>query len=407
MSDPLPGSPPLRSPFFRPLTFAVGIALGLAVCSLVARRVSHESYHPGFTRFHLRISPEAQYYPTLDEMRGIVRSMCRTDQTLVIVGGNSIFNGVGQPDGKVWTGALQSNLGDNFVVVNLAFRGALCTDGGAVVAEALRTEYPHLIYVANTSPFGSLAPFGTEPYRYVFWEARSRGVLEDFKPRDEALATFARTQQTMGERFDIWSRATLDRFLRFRDIWNYIGFNYFFTIPNPTTPHLPEATWARGRLPDIEADFDAFPFENRFRPEIRTAELKIVRGFSWSFYDADANGDWHVKAKALADYDGAVEAAFPDDLKPRTLIMLSRNCRLYLDQLTPSELARDDNAYRDCEALWQKHGYSCAEYGRDYSATDFGDRTHLTAEGGVKLAADVANRVQTLAAKLGYTTPQP
>ena len=293
------------------------------------------------------------------------------------------------------------------MVVNFAFRGALCTDGGAIVAEALRKEYPHLIYVANTSPFGAAAPFGTEPYRYLFWEARSRGVLESFGLRDFALKDFASHQMGAGERFDVWARASLDRVLRFRDLWNYIGFTYFFTIPNPATPHLPEATWPRSRLADTENDFDAFPFEQRFRPDIRTAEMKIVRGFSWSYYEQGPDGAWRVKPTELERYDFAVRAAFPDDLKPRTLIMLSRNCRLYLDQLTPSELARDDQAYLDCAALWQKYGYSCAEYGRNYEPADFGDRTHLTAEGGLKLAADVAERVRALAVKLGYTKAQP
>ncbi len=407
MSDPSPGSPQSRSPFFRPMSFAAGLLLGLALCSITARVLSSKGYHPDFSRFHQRISPEAQYYPTLDEMRGIVRSACRPDQTLVIVGGNSIFNGVGQPPGKVWTDALQEELGDGFKVVNFAFRGALCTDGGAVVAEALRKEYPHLIYVANTSPFGSIAPFGTEPYRYLFWEARARGELEDFPPRSEALSTFSRQQLTIGERFEISARANLDRLFRFRDLWNYIGYTTLFTIPNPATPHLPEAIWARKRLPDIEPDFDSFPFEQRFRPEIRTAEMKIVRGFSWAYYSKGADGAWHLKPKSLADYTAAVEAAFPVDLRSRTLIMLSRNCRLYLDQLTADEIARDDLAYSDCAVLWRKHGYACAEYGRDYATTDFGDRTHLTAEGGIKLATEVAGRIRSLSSKLGFTKARP
>ena len=410
MSELPPGSPPRRSPLFRPGTFVLGLVVGLLLCSLVARHVSSRSYHEGFTRFYLGISPEAQYYPTLDEMKGIVRSGCRPDQTLVIVGGNSIFNGVGQPAGKVWTEELQSQLGDGYFVVNFAFRGALCTDGGAVVAEALRNEFPRQIYVANTSPFGAIAPYGTEPYRYLFWEALSRGELEAFPARDAAVSDYRRIFMSWGERFNAGARESLDRILRFRDLWNWVGFNYLFTIQNPMTPHLPEAMAPRSQIPDTETDFDTIPFEERFRPEIRDAEMKIVRGFSQLFYAEGPGHAWVLSPKKAKDYEEDVRMAFPDDLKARTLIMLSRNSPLYLDQHSPSERSRDNQAYRDAIGLWQKAGYQAAEYGTGYDVLDFGDRTHLTSAGGQKLARTVADLVRSLAEKRGYTahtSPSP
>jgi lysophospholipase L1-like esterase len=403
MSEPPPGSPPQRSPFFRPGTFLVGLLLGLALCSLVARRVSSQSYHRGFTRFYLGISPEAQYYPTLDEMKAIVRSSCRPDQTLVIVGGNSIFNGVGQPPGSVWTGELQNQLGDGYFVVNFAFRGALCTDGGAVVAEALRKEFPRQIYVANTSPFGAVAPYGTEPYRYLFWEALARGELEAFPPRDADVSHFRRRYMSWGERFDVGSRESLDRVLRFRDLWNWVGFTRLFTIPSMMTPHLPEAIWPRMKVADTETDFDTIPFDVRFRPEIREAEMKIVRGFSKIFYTEGPDGAWILRPETAKEYGEQIRAAFPDDLKARTLILLSRNSPLYVEQLTPSERSRDDQAYRDAIGLWQKAGCAAGEYGTGYEVLDFGDRTHLTSRGGQKLAHTVADLVRSLSDKLGYT----
>jgi len=403
MSELPPGSSPHRSRFFKPWSFALGLAAGLLLCSLVARHVSRRSYHEGFTRFYLGISPEAQYYPTLDEMKAIVRSNCRPDQILVVVGGNSIFNGVGQPPGSVWTSALQNELGGRFYVVNFAFRGALCTDGGAIVAEALRKEYPRQIYVANTSPFGAVAPHGTEPYRYLFWEAQARGEMESFAPRDAAVSHFRRYYMKWGERFDIWAREGLDRILRFRDLWNWVGFNHLFTIPSMMTPHLPEAMWPRRQIPDAETDFDTIPFDLRFRPEIRAAEMNIVSGFSRIFYTEGPGGAWVLRPATAKDYATNVRAAFPDDLKPRTLIMLSRNSPFYVDQLSPSERSRDEQAYRDAIGLWRKAGCAASEYGTGYDVLDFGDRTHLTAKGGKKLAHTVADLVRSLSDKLGYT----
>jgi hypothetical protein len=402
MSDAPATSTFERSALFRPRTFLAGLLAGLVLCSAAARYVSSRGYHDVFTRFHIFISPEGQYYPTLEEMCSIVRTRCRSDQILVIVGGNSIFNGVGQPVEKLWTGELQRQLGDRYAVVNLAFRGAYCTDGAAIVAETLRKEFPRQIYVANTGPFVQPAPIGSQPYRYLIWEAESRGLLESFAARDALIAKSRPSEYTWGEWVDVWAGAYLDRALRFRDLWNWVGYKYLFTIQNPVTPHMPRAIWARDRFDDIENDFEDTPLSLRFLPEYRDAEMKIVRGFSATYYLRDDQGNWRINPKYLKDFNEAASAAFPVDLRARTLIMLSRNSPLYLRQLTQDEMQREDICYSEGATAWRNLGYGADDYGRDYDDSDFGDRTHLTGTGGRKLAAQVAADVQGIAAKLGY-----
>jgi hypothetical protein len=408
MSEPLPLSCGLdRSWFFRPTTFLAGLVAGLALCSAVARRVSHRGYHDAFTRFTPVLSPEGQYYPTLEEMCGIARERCRPDQVLVIVGGNSIFNGVGQPAEKLWTVELQRLLGGRFVVLNFAFRGALCTDGGAVVAEALRGEYPRQVYVANALPFGQPLAYGADPYRYLFWEALRSGRLEDFAPRGERVAWVEAHQYTWAELFELWGRDEMDRALRFRDLWNWVGYERYFTIPSPVTPTLPEATWARRRFADAEPDFEATPVADRFRPEFRDAEMKIVRGFSERSYERGAGGGWRLKPSVRAEFAQLAKAAFPDDLKGRTLIMLSRNNPFYVGQLSADELLRDSAAFRDAVEEWRRAGYEASDYGSGFEPADFGDRTHLSASGGRKLAGQVAGLVTEITRKRGYLQKDP
>src|ERR1700690_2458775 len=392
-----------RSALFRPRTFLLGILCGLALCSAVARYVARRGYHEDFTRFHVYISPEAQYYPTVDEMCSVVRANCRSDQILVIVGGNSIFHGVGQPADKMWTRELQQQLGDGYAVLNLAFRGALCTDGGAVVAEVLRKEFPRQIYVANSGPFVPPAPMGVEPYRYLIWEARWRGLLETFAPRDELMDEGRRGQYTRGQFMEIWAGGHLDRILRFRDLWNWVGYKYLFTIQNPMTPNFPGSILPRDAFPDREDDFEDKPFSARFLPQYEDAEMKIVRGFSSIYYLKDSQGNWRLDPGYLTEFNRVARGAFPDDLKARTLIMLSRNCPLYVRQLNPDEALRDNDVYRDCVHELRADGYEAADYGADYDETDFGDRTHLTATGGRKLALQVASEVREMAGRLGNT----
>ena len=396
-----------RSQYFRPRAFLAGLVGGLILCSALARFVSHRGYHDDFTRFHQSLSPEAQYYPTLDEMCGIVRPRCRPDQVLVIVGGNSVFNGVGQPAEKMWTVELQRRLGDGFVVLNFAFRGALPTDGGAVVAEVLRKEYPRQVYVANTVPFSLPVPYGQEPYNYLFWEASHWGRLEGFPPRDELVAEYLDREFTWGQRFDVWSRDWLDGALRFRDLWNWVGYEYLFTIQNPISPNLPQAVWARRRFADIEPDFESIPVGERFRPEYRAAEMKIVRGFSDSYYFRERSGQWHLKPAIRSGFERVAKAAFPDDLKGRTLIMLSRNNPYYVRLLPADDLMRENAAYRDAAQAWRNAGYESTDYGSDYEASDYGDRTHLSASGGRRLANKVADKVLEISRKRGYLQGEP
>lgn len=399
---------------FRPRFFLVGLLAGLVLCAIAARVVSSRGYHREFTRFHVRLSPEAQYYPTLDEMRGIVRSRCRPDQVLVIVGGNSIFHGVGQPAGKIWTEELQRQLGDRYVVINFAFRGALCTDGGAVLAEVLRDEFPRQIYVANTSPFIVPAPYGLEPYRYLFWEARSRGLLIPEPVREKHVAEFdfansigigdkPWSPRSVSNRWETGGIRALNRTLRFNDLWNWVGYNYVFTVPNAQTPNLPQAIWPRRLLVDNENDFDELiPLDKRFGPASLTAEMAIVRGFTQLYYKKDAQGKWTQEEATKAQFMAVARLAFPDQLKARTLIMLSRNCPFYVRLLEPDEKLREELAYQDAVAAWQEAGYRSAQYGGDFLDADYGDRTHLTVSGGVKLAGIVAAETRAMALKLGY-----
>ena len=395
-----PQAPPAA--IFRPKFLLAGLILGLVACALTARIISHRGYHEKFTRFHVKISPEANYYPTLEEMCGIVRARCRPDQVLVIIGGNSILHGVGQPADRMWTVELQRLLGERFVVINFAFRGALCTDGGAVVAEVLRYEYPQQIYVANAAPFNLPAPYGLEPYRYLFWSAHNWGLLEDFAPRNELVAEFLQTSVKDARQVEIRGADLLDQVLRFRDFWNWVGYQYFFTIQSPHTPDFPSAIWARKKFRDKEDNFDEQPSYQGSTFASTAIEMGIVRGFTSLFYQRVDSDGWKLNPQSWDAFLRVARGAIPDDLKARTLIMLGRNSPYYLKNLTADEMARDNLAYQDGAAAWRAAGYMSAEYGRDFEARDYGDRAHLTAAGGRKLAAVVAAKVQDMAKDFDY-----
>lgn len=391
--------------FFQPLTLLAGVVLGLLALAWAGRAVTQRNWHRDFQRFHPLIAPETSYQPTIAEMQAIVRSKCRPDQILVVVGGNSIFQGVGQPVEKLWTRRLQELLGDRYAVVNLAFRGSSPTDGGTLVAESLRDEFPHQIYLANVPPFKAASPGGSVDYFFMLLDAHHKGWLLRHPPRDAVIADRlsrpdlypAAREQSLG--------AWLDAALRFRDLWNWWSATRSFTFPTPQTSQLTRAFRARNDFPDTEPDFDAMPLTERFSLRFAATELDITRNTTAPYYEPDGSGGWRAAPHMQAEFEDYARDAFPDPLKVRTLIVVSPNSPYYVSRLTPAEQARDGLAIRDTVARWMALGYAATDYGPGFDDTDFGDRTHLTATGGRKLAARLAPEIRALARLLGYPNP--
>jgi hypothetical protein len=390
--------------WFRPGFFLLAFIIGFIGCVLLGHRAAKLDYHSEFTRFHPRISPEAFYYPTVDEMRAIVRARCRPDQVLVIVGGNSVLYGVGQPADQMWTRVLQERLGDQFAVVNFAFRGALATDGGAVIAETLRDEFPRQIYIANLPPLISLDSIGQETYQFILWEAFHRGLLEEFPDRRARIEAHWADPKHKDKRRDIWLRNSLNSIVRQDDFWNWIGYQYIFTVPTFYTSEWPKVIWPRKRLKDEEVNQGELPFSapDRYGSAKEAIEMEITRGFTSAAYHKDENGVWAIIPEARQSFLDYAKTAFPDRLKPRTLLLVSRNSPWYVSKLTPDEMVREDLGYRDTVKLLESLNYGALEYGRDFSNADFGDRTHLAPSGGRKLAMVVAEKINQMVVDLDY-----
>jgi lysophospholipase L1-like esterase len=388
---------------FRPLTLLLGVLLGFIALAWAGRTVTRESWYRDFARFHPLISPDSHYQPTVAEMCAIVRAQCRADQVLVVVGGNSIFQGVGQPVEKLWTRRLQELLGDGYAVVNLAFRGSSPTDGGALVAEALRREFPRQIYLANVPPFTAASPIGSIDYRFMLFDAHYKGLLIRNADRDAAIADYlahpdrypAAREQSLAGRADAW--------LHFRALWNWFSSTRVFTFPTPLTQDLNRAFQPRQAFVDREPDFETIPWAERFPARSLAKEMEITRNTSIKYYNPTADGGWALIDFEQQQFRNFALAAFPERLRTRTLIVVSRNSPYYVRQLSATEQVRDDLAYRDTVAAWRALGFPATEYGADFSPEDFGDRTHLTASGGRKLAEIVAPEIRRVASQLGFT----
>lgn len=368
---------------------------------LAGRWAGKQNLFLAYERNYPLISPEGFFYPSLNNLTELVSHETPKSEILVLVGGNSVFLGVGQKKEQLWTNELQRSLGQNFKVVNLAFRGALPMEMAGIVAEVLSKKYPRLIYVTNhDSPMAMGPPAGDKTYEYLFWQAEASGKLLNSTPRskeigkaffgDDAKLRERMTEAALRGYIDYWSHAS--------DLWNYIGYNFVFTVFN-FLKYPPERFFeARKASQDQQPDIPPIP--DRFT--LNEQNMEIVRSFARYAVEKDANGEFRIKPAVSEAFMRDARAAFPDTFKPRTLVVISYNAPYYANQLSKDEYASYQFVYDQGISWLQKAGYRSELVGPDLTDEDFADRVHLTSSGGQKMARTIAPEIQSMAVQLGY-----
>jgi len=370
-----------------------GILMGFLGATWAGHLAAGYSKPSNFRRFHQRISPDTLYYPPYAMLENLALARWQPGRTLVIIGGNSVLNGVGQPADDVWSLRLQEQLGDAYVVVNLALRGAAPTQGAALVAEALLARGLPVVFVANTQPYDGSGQAAGGPYGYLYWQARSLGRLTAFAARDASISQWLearpakeRTQQAeerLGARLEPWFRP--------QSLWHHIGYRHLFTVWNFVLGR--DSFSPRVRLPDNEPDTP--PVENRFQNYL-TEEMAIVRGSAAALLVQGQDGHWQLEEGHRQRLAAGIEAAFVPSLRPHTLMLLSQNASYYRERLSPAERERDAQAYAACAQLWREHGIACEIAGAGFVPADYIDRAHLSPDGGLKLAFLLAEKIRQM-----------
>lgn len=374
------------------MVFLLAIPLGFLLAVWLGRDAETYSKPSRFVRFHYQISPESLFYPTFSMMENVALSRWSPGKTLVIVAGNSILNGYGQLEKELWSLALQRELGDGYVVVNLAFRGTLPCEAGTLVAESLIRRGLPVVLITNTSP-GTVGRVAGGTYGYLYYDALYKGRLLPHPARAANLAEWEVTA-TPGERAtqdELRRAAALDASLHFQALWHHVGYRHLFTVWNPLT--RPQFWRARDGFGDNVPGSP--PLTERFRGDL-AAELAVTRGFTVNLAEADAHGGWRVLTPPVEVASDLIDDMFPPAVRARTIMLLNQNAPYYRSRLTDGERARDELVFAAYEKIWRDHGIDCHAVGADFVDEDFLDRTHLSASGGRKLARLTADYVRRL-----------
>ncbi len=379
---------------FTPIAFFVGVAVAFALCSFAGRVVSKHNIYHNFHRFHDYISPASLYYPTISQMISIVESQSKPEQTVVIVGGNSVFFGLGQNQEDLWSDKLQSMLGDKYAVFNFANPSSGPFEWGYWTAEALLKKHRKVIYATIAVP-GKVGEIdGSDVYGYGYWDAHDKNLLVHDKFRDAKVeqrisALNDKEQLRIAE---LRMKSKFDGLFYFEDLWNAVAYEKFFTVwthltsANPLKPHKDYA----------DARYYPGPVEGRFKSDV---DLASIRSYSKSYFEYNSatprESFWY---KLQGDMYGLI----PHHLKKNCLVVVGTHTPSYLDRLSPVERTREDLASSRSVETWVKAGYHSTSLAGELANEDFLDCRHLIASGGQKVATIVASKVQSMNKELGY-----
>ena len=381
-----------------PTLVFIGVFAGFSLMVIAGRWTGKQNLFVAYERNYPLISPEGYFYPSLDNLTELVNHVASNRKILVLVGGNSVLMGVGQKKEQLWTKELQRVLGSNFAVVNLAFRGAYLTEMAAVVAEVLSKKYPRLVYVTSeTSPMRMELSGADRPYEYLYWQAQASGELFKAIPDQQKIHGVV-ANHSRGPLSEAALRGYLDYGTHASDLWNYIGYNYLFTVFN-FIKYPPEHFFeARRNSEDLMPEIPPIP--QRFT--LQEQSMQIIRSFFKSSVEKDTKGELHIKPAVSDAFMRDAQVAFPDPFKSRTLILLAYNAPYFSNQLSKDEHAAYEYVFSQAKSWLQKAGYHSVLIGPDLTNEDFADRVHLTASGGQKMARDIAPEIRAMAVQVGY-----
>jgi hypothetical protein len=360
-------------------SFLIGLWIALVASSLTGYLITSHNVFMQFTRFHIRIAPDSNFLPTARQVRALAFATLDKSKVNVVIGGSSVFYGVGQPPGATITDNLRRELGDDYRVINLAMRGSDVSGMAELTVEMLVREGYKVVYLADIGVATAPAPIGQAPYQYFFWDAKARGYIIDWPARDAALGKYGwLTDQALGGR--------LNSLLNFNDLWSTVGYEKVFTVFSIL---LPDAFWhARREFVDDEPNV---PPERRYQYEI-DGQMAIVKSISRLPDDSY----WELGFRRSFD------VAIPAPVRRSMIVAICENSPYYLDRVTRQERDNRRIMRERTMRIVGELGTSSVDACDGFGLRDYIDRTHLSLDGAARIARPLSEAVRGLTAKLGW-----
>ena len=381
------------STMIRPGWVVSGLVIGFLVCCVSGRIMANANFFEDFHRFHNFINPTSNFYPTVSEMISIAEANSRPDQTIVIIGGNSIFYGFGQNSSELWSDSLQRIIGANYAVCNFAMPSAEPFEGAYWTAEALIRKGRKVIYATVAHPAITGSPEGSRVYGYAYWDARGKRLLYHDKSRDCLIESriSGHSYEKQQRILELKLCMQLDSLFYFEDLWTALGYLKFFTVWSEPTAANPFAP----RRCCVGEQYSLVPIAQRVRPE-------FVRSLKSDYSACFEGNSTEVKSSFWTKMSTEASALVPSSLKRHCLVVVASPMPRYLSMLDELERSRELQAFRLSEHAWSRAGYNHTNFREQLMDNDYSDGVHLAPSGGCKVAEILAVSIRSISSELGY-----
>lgn len=379
--------------FLTPKPFLTGVVLGFFLCCVLGFICSKNQKIENFKRFHFYLSPYTQYFPSLGQMVSLVKP-ARENQTIVVIGGNSLFNGFGQSSEELWSEKLKRDLGEKYFVVNFSFDGAVPFEGGSWIAEMLLKQNRRVIYVTTAEPRRMSAANGLL-LKQEFLDFRNHDLLLDNPQRTEYVdkllnGSHAELDQTF---IDLSLGKQIDRYTYSSELWQWVGHNLFFTL------------WCDGTNPKFITPRRAFaddykPFLNTDESFLETKKNEIISEQN-SVAFKNPKGVWQPLARSWTAVDENYKM-IPEELLQHSIVFIPRHSPIVLNRLPSEQLEKYDAVLQISKNRWKWIGADSDVLGSGFEPSNYVDMGHFSASGGELIARVVAEKVRANAKRLGY-----
>lgn len=372
--------------------FIIGVFIGFFVCVIAGKRVSETfAYDAPFTRFNEYLLRDTNFYPTASSMLNTALQQSRPEQTLVLIGGNSILRGFGQGAQDLWSGRLQLFLGDQYKVFNFGMPTGSLQMNAAVIGETLHKQGRKVIIVTNSLTNLPNDDLLANWDNYIFLEAYYKGLLDnDFRVSDQKL-------ESSWPRFnEVRLAQKLNSHLFFNDLWSFIGYRYFFT----SWTSLAYYNWTGARSSFKDTDYPWTPrsketYDLNIKNDVLTLKNRTFLLVESEEFKSD-------KEKSLSN----VKIMMPEYLIKSTIIVLSSENPYLLSAMDDESRNKFDTVYSSLKNSWEREGYTTLRIGLEIPPEEWNDAVHLAAPGGAKLAAKLAPVIIDLNKKLYSISPR-
>lgn len=341
-------------------------------------------YLSKYERFHPHIAPESNFFPSVFEILHTITSSDpdRID-THVIIGGSSGLYGVGQSVSQTTSYLIRSQLGKEYKVWNLAFRGGNAGGQGYVITEALLKKGYRVIYLADAQPGGVNPLNAVNAYQYFYWQANYGNLLYRWPQREELIKDLSFvTREAKLQGF-------LDAKLRFTPLFNFITFNILSPLPNPYA-ELQSKFSARKVFEDSEI---SAPLLASYvtRPDVE-GEVAIWKG---SASQVISESDWEIISMNWSQ-------TFPPNLRDHTMIYIAMDASGIRNMTDPSFTTKRIQIRARFSSVLESIGIEAHLITDDWPANYFVDRSHWSSLGAREAAKQMSDDIINKARKLGY-----